>query len=96
MQIYAKIPTLCCPFTAQRPGSLSESACPKKKIVPNMSDIFHDDEMEDSISHGSSEVDLTTVSIEGVKTPDDLTTPEAMNSSVFEGELEWESEFFRP
>ncbi len=68
---------------------------PKKKIIPNM-DLLKDDIVDDStiglaiVSQSSSD-GVEILSVDGMKTPDDLNTPEALNDSVFEGELDWES-----
>ncbi len=41
-------------------------------------------------SADSSDVEIDLRDVVGVKTPDDLNTPEVMHDSVFDGELEWD------
>ncbi|ELU10737.1 hypothetical protein CAPTEDRAFT_167398 [Capitella teleta] len=79
---------------ASRDSSQSDSdSGPKKKIVPIMDDLLRDDdEMNDTISLESGDVDLiavSTVTLEADRTPDDLATPEAARP-FGGGGLEWE------
>ena len=77
--------TVHLPVAARRPTDLETT--PKKKIVPLAGELLQHEDIDVSVdSSSSSEVGL---SMEGVKTPDDLTTPDITNDSVF-GSLDWE------
>ena len=51
-----------------------------------------DTDTEQISSPSGSEGDILA-NVDNVRTPDDLNTPDALNDSVFEGELEWDSEY---
>ena len=57
-----------------------------------MKDILKDEDIDVAVSHSSSDFDIGT-SVDEEKTPDDLATPDALNDSVFGGELNWDSEY---
>ena len=48
------------------------------------------DNTQDGAASVSSSEDI--LSVDDIKTPEDLNTPDPLNDSVFEGELDWESE----
>ncbi len=83
--------------SADRPSSLENS--PKKKIHPVSVDLLRDDAGDAggggagggaSTSVDSSDVEIDLRDVSDLKTPDDLNTPEALQDSVFDGELEWD------
>ena len=55
-----------------------------------MGDILKDDDLDMMMSQSSSDLDIG-LSIDEERTPDDLNTPDALNNSAFEGELDWGS-----
>jgi hypothetical protein len=77
----------CFIFSAERPSTLDTTT--KKKILPNL-DLLNDNDIDIPITPTSTDDDIG-FSIDDEKTPDDLTTPDVLNSSVFDGELEWGS-----
>ena len=64
--------------------------------MPISIDLINDDvDVEEDAGVGmtsvdSSDVDIDLQDVDVMKTPDDLNTPEALNDSVFDGELEWD------
>ena len=72
-------------FLAQRPTSFDGS--PKKKIIPNK-DLLQAGE-EGMASPTSSDIDILSSSLDSIKTPEDLTTPDVFNNEILGGELEW-------
>ena len=74
------------PCLAERPTTLSTT---KKKIMPNL-DLLNDNDIDIAVSPISTDDDIG-ISVDDEKTPDDLTTPDVLNNSMFDGELEWQS-----
>ena len=68
---------------AKRPTDLE--ATPKKKIVPLAGELLRQEDID--VSVGSSSSSDVALSLDE-KTPDDLTTPDVTNDSVF-GSLDW-------
>ena len=63
--------------------------------MPISIDLINDDDVDEDAGVGmtsvdSSDVDIDLQDVEDMKTPDDLNTPEALNDSVFDGELDWD------